>query len=225
MEEIIEQVKAWPFLQQLPARKAGFSLHLDLTVDGTLYNIFSYSNPDEVKSFSVVYDAATKDYLARVMVGLNEFYDISFICTDLAVLEKNLTTKLGPALLELSGERHYESIVVKKNILDWPYGAKLPGEVAGFRLFITPRQPLKVINGSYVIIDYSDFAIASDLTINYNVFRDEFFGELRLKRTPHMTTDFDTRELDELAAKLDSGLEPALLDLRARVTAAEGGSV
>jgi hypothetical protein len=34
MKEIIEKVNAWPFLRQLPAREAGFSLSLDLAEDG-----------------------------------------------------------------------------------------------------------------------------------------------------------------------------------------------
>lgn len=225
MKEIIAQVNEWPFLRQLPADQAGFSLKLDLAEDGVQYNVFSYRNAEELRSFSVVYDRATRDFLARVAVGLNEFYDVSFICPDLASLERVLTAKLAAALVDLSGGQQYESIFRAKKILEWPYSERLVAEVAGFRLFITPRQPLKTVNGSYVILDYSDFAAVSNLSISYNVYRDEFFGQIRLRQTPHMISTFDTRDLGELAAKFDRELGPALADLRGRVAQSKGENV
>jgi hypothetical protein len=225
MKEIIEKVNAWPFLRQLPAREAGFSLSLDLAEDGVQYNIFTYRNAEELRSFSVVYDSTTKDFLARVTVGLYDFYDVSFISPDLASLERILTAKLTAALEEIGGGQQYESIFRAKKILEWPYCDRLAGEVAGFRLFISPRKPLKLINGSYVIVDYSDFANASNLSVCYNVYRDEFFGELRVRRTPHMISTFDTRDLGELAGKFDRDLQPALVELRNRIEKAEGDIV
>lgn len=225
MKEIIAQVNEWPFLRQLPASQAGFSLNVDLVEDGVQYNVFSYRNAEELRSFSVVYDRATRDFLARVTVGLNEFYDVSFICPDLASLERILTAKLAGALTDLSGGQQYESIFRAKKILEWPYADRLAGEMAGFRLFITPRQPFKTVNGSYVILDYSDFAAASNLSVSYNVYRDEFFGQVRLRQTPHMIGIFDTRDLGELAAIFDRELRPALADLRNRIEQSEGENV
>ncbi|MDT8900860.1 hypothetical protein [Anaeroselena agilis] len=222
MKEIIAQVNEWPFLRQLPARQEEFSLSLDLSEDGMQYNIFSYRDAEELRSFSIVYDQATRDFLARVAVGLNEFYDVSFICPDIVSLERILTAKLVSSLVDLSGEKQYESIFRAKRILEWPYSDRLAGEIAGFRLFITPRQPLKTVNGSYVILDYSDFDTASNLSISYNVYRDEFFGQTRLRRTPQMIGTFDARDLGELAAKLDCELQPSLADLRWRVEQSEG---
>ncbi len=222
MSEIIAQVNAWPFLQQLPDRQAGFSLSLDLAESGTQYNIFSYRNEQELRSLSVLYDQTTRDFLARVAVGLNEFYDISFICGNLAGLEKILTVKLASTLSDLDGGRQYESIFRAKKIAEWPYGARLPGEIEGFRLFIGPGRPTRTINGSYVIIDYSDFAAASNLNISYNVYRDEFFGQQHFRHTPEMSAAFDTRDLGELASRLEQNLRPALRELRNRITQTEG---
>ena len=224
MKEIVEQVKTWPYLQQLPTRQSGFSLSLDLAEAGTQYNMFSYRDEDGLRSFCVVYDHTTRDYLARITVGLNEFCDVSFICTDLAGLEKILAAKLDATLADMGGSRQYESIFRAKKILEWPYTDQLPEEIAGFRLFVTPRQPLKTINGSYVIIDYSDFASASNLIVSYNVYRDEFFGELRFRKTPHMIGIFDARELGELAGILDHNLQPVLEELRGRIAQTKGES-
>ncbi len=222
MEEIIAQIKIWPFLQRLPDRQAGFSLSRDLAENGTQYNIFSYRNEQALRTLSVLYDKTTKEFFARVTVGLNEFYDISFICGDLAGLEKILVARLPSTLSGLEDTRQYESIFRAKQICEWSYGAQLPGDIEGFRLFIAPGQPLRTINGSYVIIDYSDFAAASNLNISYNVYRDEFFAQQRFRQTPEMVAAFDTRDLDELAARLDQNLRPALRDLRSRITRTEG---
>jgi hypothetical protein len=222
MKEIVEQVGSWSYLQQLPARESGFSLSLDLAEAGTQFNIFSYRDAEGLRRFSVDYDSTTKDYLARVSVGLNEFCDVSFICTNLAALEKILAAKLVSTLAGLGGERQYESLFRAKKIVEWSYIEKLPGEFAGFRLFISPRQPLRTVNGSYVILDYSDFAAESNLTVSYNVYRDEFFGEVRYCRTPQMIGTFDARELGELAGRLDSCLRPTLEELRGRLTQTKG---
>ncbi|MDR3590267.1 MAG: hypothetical protein P4N41_11490 [Negativicutes bacterium] len=225
MEKIIEQVAAWEFLRQLPAEYAGFTLISEPCVSSSQYTIFSYRKPEDHREFTVVYDDATKDFLARVTVGLNEYYDVSFIAASLANIERSLVQRLERTLDDMANPRgrEYESIFRGKNILDWPHAAGLPLELAGFRLFIRPSEALKTINGSYVVIDYSDFALASNLAVYYNIYRDEFFGEVRVNRTPRMINLFDTRELPELAEKLEAGLEPALTDLRREIGGAGHG--
>jgi hypothetical protein len=223
MEKIIEQVKSWPFLQQLPGEHAGFSLGLDLCECGSQYAIFSYRNPNEHRAFSVVYDKITKDFLSRVTLGLTEYYDVTYIVTSLDSLEKVLAAKLRDTLNNLAGHWQYESIFRAKKILEWPYGERLADEVADFRLFISPRQPAPIINGSYIIIDYSDFDTASNFNVFYNVYRDEFFGQYCLANTPYTTGLFDARELVELTGKLDENLKPLLTDLRQQILQGKGG--
>lgn len=222
MKDVITKIADWPFLQKLPAAHDGFALSVELATVGPQVNIFSYHDPVRRRSLSVLYDSLTKDFMARVAVGLHEFFDVSFISVDLPSLEKILATKLVPALDNLSGGQHYESIFRAKKILDWPFAGELPTEYAGFGLFIAPARPLRTINGSYVIVDYSDFVSASNLSIHYNVYRDEFFGQACFRHTPETVGVFDTRDLDELAGKLKSNLRPALEELRERIIATEG---
>lgn len=219
MKKIIEQVAEWEFLRQLPVDYAGFTLETELAEYGSQYALFSYHKPEDYLCFSVLYDKATKDFLARVTIGLTEYYDVSFITTSLAALETALTERLEQTLEGLANPatREYESIFRAKKILEWPYAANLPVELAGFTLYISPRQTVKTINGSYIIIDYSDFRAASNLNIYYNIYRDEFFGELRLRRTPRMINMFDAKELPDLAEKLTANLSPALESLRAEI--------
>lgn len=219
MEKIIEQVANWSFFEQLPAEYAGLKLRIEKVQQGTQYHIFTYENSEQYKSFSVLYDQATKDYFARVVVGLTEYYDVSFIVTSLEELEKALAERMRRTLDCLANPvaQGYESIVVDKKILEWPFVAELPKSEAGFELFINPHSPLKTINGSYIIIDYSDFANESNLIIYFNVYRDEFFGEIRVRRTPRMTTFFDAKELDDLAEKLKDNLKTVLTSMREEI--------
>jgi hypothetical protein len=208
MEKIIEQVSKWEFLRNLPAEIYGFTLINELMACGTQYRIFTYNNPNAHRSFTIMYDTATKDFLARTVVGLTEFCDISYITGDLTSLEKLLAERMENTLKCLA---YFEpsSVCVRfreKKVLEWPYISKLPSRIQNFELFINPHEPVKVLNGSYAIIDYSDFSTESNLMINYNIFRDEFFCEIRLRRTPIMTADFDAKTLVELEARLESNL-------------------
>jgi len=225
MQKIIEQIAEWQFLRQLPAEYAGFTLVSEPCIIGSQYSIFTYQKTEDHRSFAVVYDKATKDFLARVTVGFCEYYDVSFITGDLAGLERTLAQRLERTLTDLAnpGQREYENIFRGKHILEWPYTAQLPKELAGFQRFIVPTEAVKTINGSYIIVDYSDFALASNLVIYYNIYRDEFFGEVRVNYAPRMINLFDAKELAELAEKLDAGLDPALTSLRREIAGAAHG--
>lgn len=217
MENVIEELQTWSFLQELPAAIAGFNLEMNMQTNGALYEVFTYANLTQHRKFAVLYDSATKDYLVKITVGLTEYCDISFICSKLILLETALKERMVTVLNSLAGYDTNStvcSVFKQKKILEWSYVAKLPEKVLDFQLFIRPTQPVKVINGSYIILDYSDFSQESNLIIYYNIFRDEFFGEARIRRTPQMTACFDTSELNELAEKIEGNLADALQSIR-----------
>ncbi len=216
MEKIIEQVQNWLYLHKLPKELAGFTLNLELSTCGTRYRIFSYNKPEAYRNFSVMYDKATKEYLANVVIGLTEYCDINFFAGSLPVLEQILSERLEYTLTRLDSfdPSTVESIFIDKKIIEWPFGFELPPEISGFKLFIRPCEPVKAINGSYIIIDYSDFDSESNLIINYNIYRDEFFGEIRIRRTPQMAAEFDSNTLDELKEKINACLKDKLEAMR-----------
>ncbi|MDF2876143.1 MAG: hypothetical protein K0R22_2826 [Sporomusa sp.] len=219
MEKIIEQVTDWEFLRKLPPEIYGFTLINEFMTCGSQYRIFTYNNQSARRSFTVMYDKATKDFLVRTVIGLTELCDISFITGNLAALEKLLTERMDKTLWGLA---HFEPACLcaqfaGKKITEWAYTSQLPKQLAGFELFITPQEPFKGLNGSYVIIDYSDFATESNLVVNYNIFRDQFFSEIRLRRTPLMTSEFDAKTLPDLEERLKGNLNPTLEQLRLKL--------
>lgn len=212
MEKKIAQINDWKLLTKLPSEIAGFTLAVELQERGTQYCIFTYQNKEWHKSFSVVYDKATKEFLARAVIGLTEYFDVNFIVGDIDLLEKLLRNRLKDTLTNLAvfNREKLDSIMIDKKILEWPYGKELPEELAGFTLFIKPSEPVRIINGSYVVIDYSDFSNESSLVIYYNIFRDEFFGEERIRRTPQMSAVFDADTLDKLQENIANHLKLVL---------------
>ncbi|MBC8015219.1 MAG: hypothetical protein H7X79_05685 [Sporomusaceae bacterium] len=220
MEKKIIQIKEWELLSKLPSEFAGFSLTVELQERGAQYRIFTYRNKEWHKSFSVVYDKATKEFLARAVVGLTEYFDVNFIVGEIELLEKLLVNRLKDTLTNLAvfNREKLDSIILDKKILEWSYGKELPEELAGFTLFIKPSEPVRIINGSYVIIDYSDFSNESSLVICYNIFRDEFFGEVRIRRTPQMSAVFDADTLDKLQENITNHLKIVLEKVRKQLS-------
>jgi len=221
MEKIIAQVQGWELIAKLPAEFTGFTLSREFEERGTQYCIFTYQNIEWHKSFSVLYDKATKEFLARTVIGLTEYFDVNFIVADLGVLEKLLLNRLKETLISLAvfNSDSLGSIVIDKQILEWPYGKKLPQNLVGFELFIKPSAPVKIINGSYIILDYSDFSSESNFIIYYNIFRDEFFGETRIRRTPQMSAVFDATTLDQLQENITAHLKVVLESMRTQLDA------
>ena len=94
MKEIAAALQEWEWLTSLPAEISGFTLINQLTQCDNQYRVFTYQHGEKQRSFSVLYDQATKEYLARVIVGLNEYVDINFIIADLPSLEVILQERL-----------------------------------------------------------------------------------------------------------------------------------
>ena len=219
METIIEQVKQWDYYRHLPEELQGFRLERRLEqTEGKLF-LFGYHYPQIHRSVYALYDSATKEFMLHRVIGLFTFCDIQYISTNLAAFEQILKEWLSRTLEELTvfNKTQLGSPFIAKNILDRNF--MLPEQLCGFELFIRPDRPLKIINGSFIIIDYSDFAAESSLTVYYNIYRDEFFSERRIHRLPQIVTDFDSRTVDDLAEKLSIRLQPALSDLRRLLTA------
>ena len=171
------------------------------------------------RKVTVYYHEETKEYKLRVQIGLTEFCRIEFISASLSRLEKILRERFAKIIEELAGFRidTISCVVQEKQILTWDYVDKLPKTVEGFTLFIEPHEPVKTINGSYIVFDYSDFSAFSNFIIYYNVFRDEFFGEARVCEIPEMNYTFDASELVELEEKLDRYFLPRLKQIREQI--------
>ena len=215
--------QGWEYPNTLPALCHGFELQREDYWEGLLYRIFSYRNEARRRRVSIVYDKSTLEYMLRVTVGLMEFCDVQFIHGDRQAFESILNIAFLPRMetMERCVPSRMESLFRNKKILEWAETFDFPAQVNGFELFLEPQNCIQFTNGSYLVLDYTDFARDSSLRFFYNVFRDDFFAEYLVLGAPQATQRFDVKTLPELAGKLKSELNEATLELRARIQAVE----
>lgn len=218
-DEMEQQTTEWPYLQELPAEWHGFSLVTDPMTCGTQERLFSYILPGKRRAFSVLYDAATKVYLAKTTVGLSEFCDPLYISAQRDNTEQALRDRMELLLAQLAGQApgSFDAAFREKGILQWRLEEQLPAAIAGFERYISPAAAVRGINGSYIVLDYSDFDRNSNFILFYNVFRREFFAEFVIDQTPKVTTRYDCKTLEEAEQRLLDLLTSDLEQLRQQV--------
>lgn len=220
MAALQDPTEGWQeYLQSLPPVYNGFTLDNAANEEGLLHRIFSYRNDACSRSATIVYDKVTFEFMLRVRVGLVEFCDVRFIHPDRerfeAVLKNSLFSLLD--LLQCCIPERMETLFRNKKLHEWDYESFLPQQLHGFTRVLCPQNCVQVTNGSYLILDYSDYACVSSLRFFFNVFRDDFFAELLLKGVPEATKLFDAKSLSDLEARLRKSLDGCLLDLRTRI--------
>lgn len=204
-EKIDAALAEWAVVDELPAEIEGFVLSKERLASEGQYDFFRYEQAAEHRSVVGFYDAATTSYKLRVAVGVVCFALPSFVCGDLAAFGKELQRSLPNVMAELHADalQTQELLPVRKSIETWAYGAQLPGELEGFALFVRPSAPAQLTNGSFLIIDYVDFARGNDVGIYYNCYRNEFFGEYHVNNMPYVSYSFDAADLEELEQRLN----------------------
>ena len=217
-ERVEKELSGWQYLEDLPEEWHGFLLRRDVRVEGDVYDIYSYVKESAHRSITAYFHEETREYKVRVRIGLIEFCHIEFVTGDFKMFGELLKQHFEPALRDLAefNPKTLTSLLLDKGIMEWEYGKKLPESMEGFALFLRPTEPVRIANGSYVIFDYVDFGISSSFDIYYNIFRDEFFGEARIRNVPVVTYSFDSGDLSELETKLEAGMRPYLGEIRQR---------
>ena len=214
--KIKEETEGWAYMAALPEEWHGFTLMREPVIGKDKYDLYAYVNEDWHKSAIVYFHEETHEYKVRLKIGLIEFARIEFITAKLSVFEELLVAQFEQVLKDMAqfNPATLSSIVKGLNLPEWQYGLDLPAENEGFELFIRPAEPVKINNGSYIVIDYVDFTLVSSFTVYYNIYRDEFFSEARIWNIPDVNYDFDSSDLRELEEKLSSRMPARLQQVR-----------
>ena len=109
-------------------------------------------------------------------------------------------------------------LIADKKFSSWDYAQNLPQNLEGFELFIAPDKPARFTNGSYIILNYSDFDAASDLSIFYNAYTENFTGESKIRLVPQVSYLFDADNLKDLTRALEENLIVELNKIRKIIT-------
>ena len=230
-EVIRERRPHWEFLQKLPKELHGFTFiegGLILPIEKPGYPLVdcgdkrghelllgAYENEAARRRLELIYTKETYDYVPVRQVGLNRYRDFRYITRDKDVFAEwitgaidRLVEETAPGYMPRAGH-----MLKAKGILDWHYPDKLPERIGNFVKFIGPQYPLEFTNGTFIILDYVDFAGNNELMFLYNRIRDEFYAENKKRLKPNTIHEFDAKKLPDLEELLEEKLEPYLLKL------------
>ena len=213
---IAEEAAAAEFFKSLPNNIHGFALKKIFADELDRFNYFSYENAH--RSLTAYFHEETAEYKVRVAIGLTEFCLTEFFTGSFERFTKILSAKLDAAIENLTAPVT-DSLLAEKNFANWEYAKTLPKNIEGFELFVAPDNPAKITNGSYILLNYSDFATASDFTIFYNVYTENFTGESKIRLVPHVSYLFDAVTLKELEAALEKNLAAEIHNIKNLTTA------
>lgn len=223
IEEIAAELKDWELLAQLPQEIEGFTLQPGTGIKGQILNIAAYVNEAMHCRLDITYTSETFDYVPVKTVGLHTFRDERYFCRDRERFGQMLWTQL-PELIRNVDRKTLHKMPFEAAELcfeKWEFWRSLPRELEGYELFITPDNPLPYINGSFIFLDYTDFAGGNQIYFSYNIFRDELFAEMRSHNLPLTTESFDVKANvpagDKLAAleqHLRERLQETLVSLK-----------
>lgn len=213
---IAAEIAATDFFDKLPVKIRGFTVQKIFAESAGKFNYFSCVDAASRRSLTAYFHEETLEYKVRVQIGLTEFCLTNFFTGNFNRFTDNLHEKLDAALENLAAPVDPDKDLLLKDIklADWKYAKTLPEIVDSFKLFLTPDKPVKITNGAYIILNYSDFDNASDFTIYYNAYTEKFSGESRIKLVPHVSYIFDAESLKELESKLEKNLMAELHRIR-----------
>ena len=219
-DEAIARVKEatadWKFMKNLPNATRDFQLRRLLTQDEDRYNLYAYVNDSLHRSATVYYHAETDEYKLRLQIGSFEFCCEECISSSLDEFEKILQTRFDDILYSMTKFDYdkIERMLKKTELFQWDFTPLLPDKIEEFELFIRPSSPLRITNGSYVIIDYECFSLQSNFAVYYNIFRDEYFSDAHIAGAPDINYEFDSQTLNDLQEKLALHLKNRLQTIR-----------
>lgn len=215
INKLTAQVAELHFAEDLPAEIDGFKLRKIFAADEDKFIFFTYADEAIHCAVTTYFHTETNEFKVRQSIGLTEFCLTNFFTEDFAHFKELLDAELDDVIKNLRGVRNKPNRFLSDVKLDaWAYGQSLPATLEGFELFISPAAPIEVTNGSFIIVNYADFAIGSDFVLSYNIYTDEFSSEERICGATRVTYAFDSKTLKELEAKLKDNLIDELRDIR-----------
>ena len=217
--KLAAEFEAANFFDKIPNEIENFTLKkiLDDVDDKFIY--FTFENRDAHKSLTAYFHEETQEYKVRVKIGLTEFCLTNFFTDDFNHFIKILESELAAAIKNLNTPLDVDAdiLIADQNFSEWNYSKSLPKNLEGFELFASPENPIKITNGSYIIINYSDFENERELSIIYNVYTNNFSGESQIGGVNHPLYIFDAKDLKQLEKILEINLSSSLRKIRQEV--------
>lgn len=214
-DKLAAQVTELHFAEDLPAEIEGFTLKKICAANEDKFIFFTYTNAAIHCAVTTYFHEETAEFKVCQRIGLTEFCLTKFFTEDFAHFKELIDAELADVVKNLRGLRDgkLNRFLSELKLDTWAYGQNLPNTLEGFELFIKPAAPVEVTNGSFIVVNYTDFELNSDFVIYYNIYTDEFGGERRICGSPKVTYNFDAKTLAELEDKLKKNLVDELREI------------
>ena len=225
MAEVDEKTKAarekrrqlfmdWDIENELPADIGPYHLQRIDTQQDRIYYAFGWIDEKSGWQIRALYDEETADYMIKMDLHMMTLTEIECITGDFEEFQ-GYVRKLTPKAIEKELiHREEVSVLVRgKGFMVWDYHELLPETLGAYQRIIAPDRPLLGLNGSYVIAAYECQEKDTGILFFYNMYRNEYYGELRAKGIPGIIHQYDAKTIEELEKKIEIHLEKDLEDL------------
>lgn len=204
----------WEIEKELPVEIGEYKLHRIDRQEERIYFAFGWQSEETGWEVRVLFDEETMDYMVKMYLRLITLTEIECITGDFEEFKRNVQL-LTPKSIEKELIRREEvSIIVRgRGFLAWDYEDFFPETIGAYRRVLEPKRPLLGLNGSYVICAYECREKETGILFFYNMYRDEYYGELRAGGIPGIIHQYDAKTIPQFEETLRKHLKKDLEDL------------
>lgn len=197
----------WEIEKELPQNIGEFRLkRIDVQEDRKYY-AFSYIGEKTGWEVKALFDEETMDFMIKADFRLFVISQIEMISGDFDSFKIIIKNMLPEFIRKEMIERNKVSVLVKnKGFIDWDYSKALPETIHEYKRVIAPDMPVLGLNGSYIIAAYECKKNNSGILFFYNMYRNEFYGEMRLGGIPKIIHKYDAPAIKAFEQKVIKNL-------------------
>lgn len=205
---------AWEIEKDLPKSIGEYELKRIDKQDDRKYYAFSYVGKETGWQVESLFDEETMDYMIKVDFRLFVISQIEMISGDFEKFKSMVKNMLPEFINKEMIQRNKVSVLVKnKGFTEWDYSEIMPKTIDKYIRVIEPKMPVLGLNGSYIIAAYECKENNSGILFFYNMYRNEYYGEMRSGGIPKIIHKYDAKTIKEFEQRVSKNLTKDLKEL------------
>ena len=204
----------WKIEEDLPQTVHEYSLKRVDVQDDRKYYAFSYVNEKNGWEVKALFDEETMDFMIKADFRLFVITQIEMITGDFEKFKNIVKTMLPEFIYKEMIDRSKVSVLVKSTgFTKWDYSKAMPETIHNYKRVIEPSMPVLGLNGSYIVAAYECRQNNSGILFFYNMYRNQYYGEMRAGGIPKIIHKYDATTLKEFEQKIIKNLKEDLHNL------------
>lgn len=179
--------------------------------DIRVYTAFAWENGKNGWMVKAIFDEETKDYMVKMDLRLMTLTQLESITGDFEQFKKRVR-ELTPKAIEkeLIHLERVSVLAAAKGFMKWDYEKVMPERMGQYKRIIKPVNPVEGLNGSFIIGAYECRERNIGVLFFYNIYREEYYGELRAGGIPVIVHQYDATTINEFSSHMEAYLEKDL---------------